>query len=226
MRNCIFVTALLALFFIGCQEASIKVGEDTLTSTTNEWEISVKYPVFTSQDVKLEKGCKVVNERVKQLVDSLQNDLKSQLKEYLQEAQEAKIEPMIPFTLDIQDSIFMADAHYISLRMVVFTLTGGANGLTEYYAFNYSIKQDKFLTPEDILNYSKSAEIDKQIQKNFKNPDNCFSDIPTLANVTVVNFTPGDICFTYDPLVLGAHYCGAAQVSVPRMILKGDLLLK
>lgn len=226
MRNCIFVTALLALFFIGCQEASIKVGEDTLTSTTNEWEISVKYPVFTSQDVKLEKGCKVVNERVKQLVDSLQNDLKSQLKEYLQEAQEAKIEPMIPFTLDIQDSIFMADAHYISLRMVVFTLTGGANGLTEYYAFNYSIKQDKFLTPEDILNYSKSAEIDKQIQKNFKNPDNCFSDIPTLANVTVVNFTPGDVCFTYDPLVLGAHYCGAAQVSVPRMILKGDLLLK
>ena len=218
MRNCIFVTALLALFFIGCQEASIKVGEDTLTSTTNEWEISVKYPVFTAQDVKLEKGCKVVNERVKQLVDSLQEDL--------QEAQEAKIEPMIPFTLDIQDSIFMADAHYISLRMVVFTLTGGANGLTEYYAFNYSIKQDKFLTPEDILNYSKSAEIDKQIQKNFKNPDNCFSDVPTLANVTVVNFTPGDICFTYDPLVLGAHYCGAAQVSVPRMILKGDLLLK
>ena len=110
--------------------------------------------------------------------------------------------------------------------MVVFTLTGGANGLTEYYAFNYSIKQDKFLSPEDILNYSKSAEIDKQIQKNFKNPDNCFSDVPTLANVTVVNFTPGDICFTYDPLVLGAHYCGAAQVSVPRMILKGDLLLK
>ena len=226
MRNCIFVTALLALFFIGCQEASIKVGEDTLTSTTNEWEISVKYPVFTSQDVKLEKGCKVVNERVKQLVDSLQNDLKSQLKEYMQESQEAKKEPMIPITLDNQDSIFMADAHYISLRMVVFTLTGGANGLTEYYAFNYSIKQDKFLTPEDILNYSKSAEIDKQIQKNFKNPDNCFSDIPTLANVTVVNFTPGDICFTYDPLVLGAHYCGAAQVSVPRMILKGDLLLK
>lgn len=226
MRNCIFVTALLALFFIGCQEASIKVGEDTLTSTTNEWEISVKYPVFTAQDVKLEKGCKVVNERVKQLVDSLQDDLKSQLKEYLQEAQEAKIEPMLPFTLDIQDSIFMADAHYISLRMVVFTLTGGANGLTEYYAFNYSLKQGKFLEPEDILNYSKSAEIDKQIQKNFKNPDNCFSDVPTLANVTVVNFTPGDICFTYDPLVLGAHYCGAAQVSVPRMILKGDLLLK
>lgn len=226
MRNCIFVTALLALFFIGCQEASIKVGEDTLTSMTNEWEISVKYPVFTAQDVKLEKGCKVVNERVKQLVDSLQDDLKAQLKEYLQEAQEAKIEPMIPFTLDIQDSIFMADAHYISLRMVVFTLTGGANGLTEYYAFNYSLKQGKFLEPEDILNYSKSAEIDKQIQKNFKNPDNCFSDVPTLANMTVVNFTPGDVCFTYDPLVLGAHYCGAAQVSVPRMILKGDLLLK
>ena len=29
-----------------------------------------------------------------------------------------------------------------------------------------------------------------------------------------------------NPLVLGAHYCGAAEISVPRMLLKGDLLLK
>ncbi|MCB6972268.1 MULTISPECIES: PdaC/SigV domain-containing protein [Butyricimonas] len=226
MRRCIFIAALLALFFVGCQKPTINIEENMLSYTNNEWDVSVNRPVFSAQNAALEKGCKEVNERVTKLIDSLQNDLKEQMKEYLQEAQEMKINPMIPFTLDIQDSVFMADDRYISLRLVVYTLTGGANGLTEYYAFNYSMKQGKFLEPEDILNYNKSAEIDKQIKTNFKNPDNCFTDVPTLSNVTTVNFSTNDICFTYDPLVLGAHYCGAAQVSVPRMILKGDLLLK
>ena len=167
-----------------------------------------------------------MNEAISRLIDSLQNDLKAQLNEYLQKAREMKEEPMIPFELDVKDSVFMVDRHYISVRLAVYTLTGGANGLTEYYAVNYSLKDKKFLSPEGILNYDKSVEIDKQIQRNFKNPENCFSEVPTLANVTTVNFSGNDICFTYNPLVLGAHYCGAAEIFVPRMLLKGDLLLK
>ena len=38
---------------------------------------------------------------------------------------------MIPFELEVKDSVFMADRHYISVRLAVYTLTGGANGLTE-----------------------------------------------------------------------------------------------
>ena len=226
MRSYTFIAALLALFFVGCQKPTINIEENTLSYTNNEWDVSVNRPVFSAQNAALEKGCKEVNERVTKLIDSLQNDLKEQLKEYLQEAQEMKINPMIPFTLDIQDSVFMADDRYISLRLVVYTLTGGANGLTEYYAVNYSLKDKKFLNSEGILNYDRSAEIDKQIQRNFKNPENCFSEVPTLANVTTVNFSGSDICFTYAPLVLGAHYCGAAEIAVPRMLLKGDFLLK
>ena len=168
MRSYTFIAALLALFFVGCQKPTINIEENTLSYTNNEWDVSVNRPVFSAQNAALEKGCKEVNERVTKLIDSLQNDLKEQLKEYLQEAQEMKINPMIPFTLDIQDSVFMADDRYISLRLVVYTLTGGANGLTEYYAFNYSMKQGKFLEPEDILNYNKSAEIDKQIKTNLR----------------------------------------------------------
>lgn len=226
MRNCTFVVALLALFFTGCEEATIKIGKDFLSHKTNEFDITIAYPVFTSQKDEVEQGCKAVNGEISRLIDSLQNDLKAQLNEYLQKSREMKEEPMIPFELDVKDSVFMADRHYISVRLAVYMLTGGANGLTEYYAVNYSLKDKKFLSPESILNYDKSAEIDKQIQRNFKNPENCFSEVPTLANVTTVNFSGGDICFTYNPLVLGAHYCGAAEISVPRMLLKGDLLLK
>ena len=217
---------LLALFFTGCEEATIKVGKDFLSHKTSEFDITIAYPVFTSQKAEVERGCKVVNEEISRLIDSLQNDLKAQLNQYLQKAREMKVEPMIPFVLEVKDSVFMADRHYISVRLAVYTLTGGANGLTEYYAVNYSLKDKKFLNSEGILNYDRSAEIDKQIQRNFKNPENCFSEVPTLANVTTVNFSGSDICFTYAPLVLGAHYCGAAEIAVPRMLLKGDFLLK
>ena len=217
---------LLALFFTGCEEATIKVGKDFLSHKTSEFDITIAYPVFTSQKAEVERGCKVVNEEISRLIDSLQNDLRAQLNQYLQKAREMKEEPMIPFELEVKDSVFMADRHYISVRLAVYTLTGGANGLTEYYAVNYSLKDKKFLNSEGILNYDRSAEIDKQIQRNFKNPENCFSEVPTLANVTTVNFSGSDICFTYAPLVLGAHYCGAAEIAVPRMLLKGDFLLK
>ncbi len=217
---------LLALFFTGCEEATIKVGKDFLSHKTSEFDITIAYPVFTSQKAEVERECKMVNEEISRLIDSLQNDLKAQLNEYLQKASDMKEEPMIPFGLDVKDSVFMADRHYISVRLAVYTLTGGANGLTEYYAVNYSLKDKKFLNSEGILNYDRSAEIDKQIQRNFKNPENCFSEVPTLANVTTVNFSGSDICFTYAPLVLGAHYCGAAEIAVPRMLLKGDFLLK
>ena len=217
---------LLALFFTGCEEATIKVGKDFLSHKTSEFDITIAYPVFTSQKAEVERGCKVVNEEISRLIDSLQNDLKAQLNQYLQKAREMKEEPMIPFELEVKDSVFMADRLYISVRLAVYTLTGGANGLTEYYAVNYSLKDKKFLNSEGILNYDRSAEIDKQIQRNFKNPENCFSEVPTLANVTTVNFSGSDICFTYAPLVLGAHYCGAAEIAVPRMLLKGDFLLK
>ena len=217
---------LLALFFTGCEEATIKVGKDFLSHKTSEFDITIAYPVFTSQKAEVERGCKVVNEEISRLIDSLQNDLKAQLNQYLQKAREMKEEPMIPFELEVKDSVFMADRHYIRVRLAVYTLTGGANGLTEYYAVNYSLKDKKFLNSEGILNYDRSAEVDKQIQRNFKNPENCFSEVPTLANVTTVNFSGSDICFTYAPLVLGAHYCGAAEIAVPRMLLKGDFLLK
>ena len=94
-----------------------------------------------------------------------------------------KEEPMIPFDWRLRIACSWRIVLY-QCSSCGYTLTGGANGLTEYYAVNYSLKDKKFLNSEGILNYDRSAEIDKQIQRNFKNPENCFSEVPTLANVT------------------------------------------
>lgn len=103
MRNCTFVVTLLALFFTGCEKATIKVGKDFLSHKTNEFDITIAYPVFTSQKAEVERECKMVNEEISRLIDSLQNDLKAQLNEYLQKASDMKEEPMIPFGLDVKD---------------------------------------------------------------------------------------------------------------------------
>lgn len=227
MRKYIFIVGvLLTLFLAGCREGNVNVEKDYLSYKTNEVNVTVKYPVFTSKHAETNRECKLVNEKITALMDSLQNALKLQVKDYLHEAQATGAEPMVPFELNIKDSVFLANNHFISVRFVVYTLTGGANGMTNYYAVNYNLKKRKFLQPEQIMDYNKSAEIDKQIQTNFRNTDNCFTEMPTLGSVTTINFTGSDVCFTYNPLVLGAHYCGAAEVSVPRMILKGDLLLE
>ena len=105
MRNCTFVVTLLALFFTGCEEATIKVGKDFLSHKTSEFDITIAYPVFTSQKAEVERGCKVVNEEISRLIDSLQNDLKAQLNQYLQKAREMKEEPMIPFELEVKEEL-------------------------------------------------------------------------------------------------------------------------
>ena len=104
MRSCLFLALLLALGISGCKEGTVKTGKDFFSYQTNEFNIMARYPVFTSPRVEVDRGCKVVNGWISRLIDSLQNDLKVQLKEYIQKAQEMKEEPMLPFELDIKDS--------------------------------------------------------------------------------------------------------------------------
>ena len=87
MRSCIFLALLLALGISGCKEGTVKTGKDFFSYQTNEFNIMARYPVFTSPRVEVDRGCKVVNGWISHLIDSLQNDLKVQLKEYIQKAQ-------------------------------------------------------------------------------------------------------------------------------------------
>ena len=130
MRNCTFIVALLALFFTGCEEATIKIGKDFYPIRPTSLILRSPIRCLPLRKPRWSKGCKAVNGAISRLIDSLQNDLKAQLNEYLQKAREMKEEPMIPFELDVKDSVFMVDRHYISVRLAVYTLTGGANGLT------------------------------------------------------------------------------------------------
>lgn len=229
MKNNIFFSILLGLLLMGCQPATVEVKKESLNNKSDQWEIDVQKSIFSSSDAGVGKACTAVNQAVTVLIDSLQADLKAQADTFFTtygktEGQEG---PEWAYQLYVKDSVFMATDKYISLRVLVYTFMGGAHGMTDFYAFNYDVQKQHFLTPQDIMDYNKANEINDLLVKYFNNPEGCFSDKPTLTNgFTALNVNPTSVCFTYPQYTLGAYACGVAQVTIPDGELKGILKTK
>lgn len=94
--------------------------------------------------------------------------------------------------------------------------------MTNFYSFNYDVGKRAFLTPGQIVNLEDTAGFDRLLQKNFKNPEKCFTEVPTLsAGYTAFNVSPEAVCFTYPQYMLGPYSCGPAEVYIPRAELRG-----
>lgn len=75
--------------------------------------------------------------------------------------------------------------------------------MTDFYAINYDVKTQKFLTNKDILNLDKAADINALLKANLKDPDKCFTfEAPTVDNVTCINLTLHTVDFTYAQYIL------------------------
>ena len=99
-------------------------------------------------------------------------------------------------------------------------MLGGAHGMTNFYAINYDVKTQKFLTNKDILNLDKAADINALLKANLKDPDKCFTfEAPTVDNVTCINLTLHTVDFTYAQYILGPY-------SIPKEKMKDMLVIK
>ncbi|MEG2791263.1 MAG: DUF4163 domain-containing protein [Odoribacter sp.] len=215
------------MIFVGCQQqVNVEMQTEHQSDKTSEWEIVIDKPVFSSVDPEVEKSCISFNETVTALLLPFQDSVKAQAKEYVKLCVEAGDEPVGPYQLMVEDSVFIANAQYISIRLRIYSFTGGAHGMTTFKSLNYDVKNQKYLTQEEIFDFGKIAEINEQLKANFHNPDNCFTEMPTLEGVSVVNFSTTAVDFTYEQYLLGAYACGVAEISVPRVALKDMLLLK
>lgn len=216
----VFVFSLL----VGCQPGNVEVLKEKKSDKTEMWEILISKSVFSLPD---SKKCDAVNRKVSALVDSLVGDFKMRAMEYNKAFDTIPNgEPMRPLEMFVEDSVFMANDNYISSRLKVYILLGGANGETMYYAVNYDLNHGRFLSKGEILNLEQESEINGLLKKEFKNPDHCFTDEPTVATCSALNFTGTNLCFTYGKYVLGAGACGNVEVNVDRSILNKLLLIK
>ena len=218
---------LLGLAFTGCQESTVAVGEKKVVCDSADYVIDATYPEFTSENEAVNKGLGALNLAMADLVDGLADSLTADARELFRELADLSDErPSWRYGLTVRDSVFMATPDFISVRLTVYTFRGGAHGMTDFYAFNYDVKNQKLLTNEELLNYGESATVDAALKANFENPDGCFNLDPTLADVSAVNVTPDSLCFTYEQYVLGPYACGTAEVTVPRSSLQAALQLR
>lgn len=228
MRTKLLAVLALALSVTACKkEIKLDVKQIRKTDKTEQWEIQIKQPVFSSTEAEVEKSCVKFNDEIGGLVNGIQAAFMEQAKEAIASLDSAGMKQVAPYQLYIQDTVTLADDNYISVRVLSYEMLGGAHGMTNFYGLNYDVKNQKFLDKKDILNLSKATEINALLKANLQDPDKCFTfEAPTVDNLTAINITQHTIEFTYAQYILGPYSCGPATISVPRTKMQGMLMLK
>ncbi|WP_251621843.1 DUF4163 domain-containing protein [Odoribacter lunatus] len=231
MKGYIFFITGIILLFATCkhvEKTKLDVQIYRQVDSTDYLNVIIEQSIFASGNLQLEKSCEVLNKEIKNRIDSLKKNLQEKAGVFFSEIRKEGIErPQWNFELYVRDSVFMANSEYISLRMMVYIFEGGAHGMTQFYAYNYDVKQQKLLNPQQILDFGKSKEINELLERNFVNTDSCFTEIPTLENgVSALNMNMEIFCFTYPQYALGSYSCGYLEVNIPRVELKEELILK
>lgn len=228
MKTKLLAACILALSVVACKkEIKLEVKQIHETDKTEQWDIQIDRPTFSSTEAEVEKSCVKFNDEITGLVNGIHAAFIEQCKETIAGLDSIGEKQMAPYELIIQDSVFQADENYISVRVLSYEMIGGANGITNFYGVNYDVRNQKFLNKQNILNLDKAAEINVLLKKNLKDPDKCMTfAAPTVDNVTAVNFTPKTVEFTYTKYILGPGACGPTTISIPKEKMQGMLLLK
>ena len=217
------LTFLAAAFLLaGChKEIKLEVKQMHEMDKNNLVAFTIDRPLFSTTEPAVEESCVVFNDSITKFIDLQKNEVKAQAKEFKM-AMDSLGEQMVgPFELIVKDSVYMADENYISVRLLTYTFTGGAHGMTNFYGFNYNVKTKKFLNNSEILNDNKTPQINDLLKAHLQNPDSCFTDTPTVENFTTLNFTRHSVDFTYAQYILGPYSCGYTTIAIPSHKMKG-----
>lgn len=228
MQTKILMALLILLGVAGCKkEIKLEVKQLNESDKTTASEINITRPVFSTTEQDVEQSCVVFNDEITAFVRGAQAAFEEEVKEYVELMDSMKQQQAAPLQLIINDSVFLADENYISIRMLSYQYTGGAHGITNFYGINYNVKTQHFLDKKEIVDYNKATEINALLKENLKDPENCFTQgVPTLENVTAINFNTKNVDFTYGHYILGPYSCGYTTISIPLHKLSGMLLIK
>lgn len=220
------LTFLAAAFLLsGCQkEIKLEVKQMHEMDKTELWAFTIDRPLFSTTEPSVEASCVVINDSITNFINQQKKEIEAQAKEFKM-AMDSLGEQMVgPFELIVKDSVYMADENYISVRLLTYSYTGGAHGMTNFYGLNYNVKTKKFLNNTEIINTDKAPQINELLKAHLQNPDSCFNEVPTIENFTALNFTRNSIDFTYAQYILGPYSCGYTSIAIPGHKMK-DLLL-
>lgn len=222
------LTFFAAVFLLAsCQkEIKLEVKQIHEMDKTELWAFTIDRPLFSTTEPSVEESCVVINDSITKFIDQQKNIIKVQAKEFKMAMDSLGQQMVGPFELIVKDSVYMADENYISVRLLTYTFTGGAHGMTNFYGLNYNVKTKKFMSDSEIINSSKAVQINELLKSHLQNPDSCFTDIPTIKNFSALNFTLHSVDFTYAQYILGPYSCGYTSIAVPSHKMKDFMLIK
>ncbi|MDR2130785.1 MAG: DUF3298 and DUF4163 domain-containing protein [Odoribacteraceae bacterium] len=217
-RKQLWLVGLLVSVVCGCShpEVNLKISPVELSAQENNLKLTFTRKVISSADPAVEKQCSLFNEHVNQFVTDLRDSLFNQLPSAEEGiAADTNVTPH-PYEFWVSDTVFRATNHYISMRLTVYTYTGGAHGMTYFYAFNYDLRKQQFLDNARLLDLARKEKIEKLLKARLDNRSGCFTEAPTIDESTVLNFSTKELIFSYPPYALGPYSCGTAEIIVPR----------
>lgn len=163
------MAVLMAFAFVGCQP-KVRAEREEWKGYTNSWELghygkSFHVLCWCEREQEL-RGLEQEDWEVREWFAGY---LKSNANEFFQSWQKVEKSVLYGYTeLQVGDSVFMANDQYVSVRLIVYTFTGGAHGITNFYTFNYDVQNQKFLTNQEILNYTNETQINTQLKANSR----------------------------------------------------------
>ena len=219
MKTILFLLFSTLVVIGGCQRSDrqLTVISKQKKTQNKDWIINVNYSHFSSATPAVNSSCQQLNDTIDHFIRSLQDSLKGNAAATFRQLNKIHIpRPSWQCELVVRDTVFMATTNDVSVRLTAYSFTGGAHGMTRFYAFNYDVVHQKMRPASEIVADRDSDFMNQKLIAHFKNPFDCFTTVPTIRMASAINFSPREICFTFEQYQLGPYACGWTQVIIPR----------
>lgn len=212
------VVPILVLLVLSCQnDLNFLVHKKGIDRKHKGQILSVTYPEFKNKASKLKRGCDSINGKINSFVNGLLLEMECD-----QDSQKKELK------LDYELSIFAKD--YVSTRFRIYKYNGGAHGYSYFKCFNYKLRDAKELCLADVFHLESKTEIqslNKLLEKYFKNPENCFEELPVVTlSFDTFSYQKDFFVFSFSDYSLGPYVCGTLEINIPIWDLKQHGLLK
>lgn len=225
LKNKWIVLIILAIIVGACRDLpesdnspTYRIVEmDRVIEDTAYYSIRMHYPVFSSDDKVENDKLEFLNQEIASFLDTASHYYwgvhTTAIVHFLKETKASG-----KYELTNKYTILDSTKTLISLKMETYSYAMGAHGFNALHTYNLDLANNKMLKLEDILDLSskeKNELLNKLLQKNFVDPEDCFNDLPTAnKDFELFGLEPGFLVFFYQAYDLGAYSCGEASVRI------------
>ena len=168
----------------------------------------------------------IIQAEVKKIIENHKKDITKGAEELFQEFPHSVL---LPYKLHIKEvKLFKPhNQDIVSVRMAIYTYTGGAHGGTSYYSWNWSKTKQKFLSLDEVIQPNQFELLVKQARQILfrKQKQNDKTDKQRKAYIQsgtskkedfeIWNLDRKGIVFTFPEYQVASYVAGSFEIYIP-----------